>query len=145
MMHQGQLDAAYRIGGDYDFSGYFDAVAPWVSAADYAVVNLETPVAGPKYSGYPCFNAPDKYVDALTAAGFDMMLTANNHTLDRRDKGLRTTVKTLDAKGIDHIGTYPMPRHAPGRYLASKTSRASKWDFSTTPTAPTAYASRAMS
>ena len=107
MMHQGQLDAAYRTGGDYDFSGYFDAVAPWISAADYAVVNLETPVAGPKYSGYPCFNAPDKYVDALIEAGFDMMLTANNHTLDRRDRGLCTTIKTLDAKGVDHIGTYP--------------------------------------
>ncbi len=106
MMHQGQIDAAYRTDGSYDFGGYFDAVAPWVSAADYAVVNLETPVAGPKYSGYPCFNAPDSYVDALTAAGFDMMLTANNHTLDRRDRGVRATIKTLDAKGVDHIGTY---------------------------------------
>lgn len=35
-----------------------------------------------------------------------MMLTANNHTLDRRDRGLYTTIKTLDAKGVDHIGTY---------------------------------------
>lgn len=53
MMHQGQLDAAYRTGGDYDFSGYFDAVAPWISAADYAVVNLETPVAGPNIRDIP--------------------------------------------------------------------------------------------
>ena len=106
MMHQGQIDAAQRADGTYDFGGYFDAIAPWVIEADYAVVNLETPVAGPKYSGYPCFNAPDSYVDALKSAGFDMMLTANNHTLDRGDRGLRTTVSTLNAKGVDHIGTY---------------------------------------
>ena len=55
-----------------------------------APTTLKTTKAFPKYSGYPCFNAPDKYVDALIEAGFDMMLTANNHTLDRRDRAFRT-------------------------------------------------------
>ncbi len=35
-----------------------------------------------------------------------MMLTANNHCLDRRDKAARRTLKALDRMGIDHIGTY---------------------------------------
>lgn len=34
------------------------------------------------------------------------MLTANNHTLDRRDRGLHLTIDSLDAAGIEHIGTY---------------------------------------
>ena len=69
-------------------------------------MNLETPVAKAPYSGYPQFNAPDSYPAALAAAGFDLFLTANNHTLDRREKGLKRTAATLDSLGLAHIGTY---------------------------------------
>lgn len=107
MMHQAQLDRARHTGGTYDFSGYFAAIQPYVTSADYAVVNLETPVsATQRYSGYPCFNAPASYIDALADAGFDMFLTANNHTLDRGDRGLRATLDELDSRRLDHIGTY---------------------------------------
>ena len=106
MMHTGQLEAARRGNGVYDYSDCFSAIAPYISAADYAVVNLETPVAKAPYSGYPQFNARDSYPRALAAAGFDLFLTANNHTLDRRDRGLCRTVATLDSLGLPHIGTY---------------------------------------
>ncbi|MDE7142724.1 MAG: CapA family protein, partial [Muribaculaceae bacterium] len=91
----------------YDYSDCFTPVADIISGADFAVVNLETPVAGGHYSGYPCFNAPDSYVEALRDAGFDLFLTANNHTLDRRDKGLKRTVALLDSLALPHLGTYP--------------------------------------
>ncbi len=109
MQHQGQLDQALSEGGgkDYDYSKCFSLIAPDIISADYAVCNLEVPLAGgPDYSGYPCFSAPDSYAKALKDAGFDLMLTANNHCLDRRDKGARNTLKTLDRLKIDHIGTY---------------------------------------
>lgn len=106
MQHQGQLDAARRSDGTYDYSECFSAVESYISTADYAVVNLETTLGGSPYSGYPCFCTPDSYVDVLADAGFDMMLNANNHTLDRRDRGLRRTIDVLDRKGIPHIGTY---------------------------------------
>lgn len=106
MMHQKQIDVARQSDDSYDYSGCFGNIAPLVSEADYAVVNLETPVAGGRYSGFPCFNAPDSYVDALKDAGFDMFLTANNHILDRHDAGLIRTVDILDIKDVDHIGTY---------------------------------------
>ena len=89
MQHSAQLDAARRPGGSYDYSGCFDSIAPLLNMADFAVVNLETPVGDPPYTGYPCFNAPESFAKALSDAGFDLMLTANNHTLDRRSKGLR--------------------------------------------------------
>ena len=107
MMHQAQIDAARTRDGEYDFSECFEAIRPYVSTADYAVVNLETPVSpSQRYSGYPCFNAPPAYIDALAEAGFDLFLTANNHTLDRSDRGLRATLDCLDGRGLDHIGTY---------------------------------------
>ena len=108
MQHQAQLDEALRIGGDhYDYSDCFSLIAPEIIAADYAVVNLEVPLGGgPDYSGYPCFSAPDSYAMALKDAGFDLFLTANNHCLDRGDKGVRRTVKILSELGVDHTGTW---------------------------------------
>ena len=106
MAHGPQLRAALQPDGTYDFNPCFDRLRHEISGADYAVVNLETPVSGGKYSGYPMFNAPDSYVEALRDAGFDLFLTANNHTLDRGDAGLRKTLHLLDSLGLDHIGTY---------------------------------------
>lgn len=106
MQHQAQLDAARQTDGTYDYNACFEAVAPLIQAADYAVVNLETPVGESNFTGYPCFNSPISFAHALKNAGFNLMLTANNHTLDRRDKGLHSTINALDNANIDHIGTY---------------------------------------
>lgn len=106
MQHIAQIERAARKDGTHDYSGYFDNIAGYVGGADYAVVNLETPLGGKPYSGYPCFCAPDSYAAELKKAGFDMCLTANNHTLDRRHKGLARTLDVLDSLGIDHAGTY---------------------------------------
>lgn len=113
MQHQAQLDEALRIGGNhYDYSDCFSLIAPEIIAADYAVVNLEVPLGGgPRYSGYPCFSAPDAYAKALMDAGFDLFLTANNHCLDRGDEGVRRTVKVLTDMGVDHTGTWHDASH----------------------------------
>lgn len=109
MQHQAQLDRALQLGGGsrYDYSDCFSLIAPEIMKADYAVCNLEVPLGGgPDYSGYPCFSAPDSYAAALRDAGFDLLLTANNHCLDRRDKAARRTLTALDSLRIDHIGTF---------------------------------------
>ena len=77
-----------------------------VEAADYAVVNLETTFAGgPKYSGYPAFNSPDGMAQGLKDLGFDLCLTANNHSLDKGWSGLSRTLDVLDETGLAHVGT----------------------------------------
>lgn len=106
MQHRKQLEVAVLPDGSFDYSMCFKEITPWVSKADYAVVNLETPLGDNDFSGFPRFNSPVSYAEALKAAGFDMMLTANNHTLDRRDAGLRRTIAALDSLKVDHIGTY---------------------------------------
>lgn len=106
MQHKAQLDAAYCGDDKYNYTECFEPVRSIISDADFAVVNLETPLGGPPYRGYPCFSAPDSYAEALVEAGFDLLLTANNHTLDARDRGLKRTVSVLDSIAIPHIGTY---------------------------------------
>lgn len=109
MQHQAQFDRAKELGAGngYDFTGCFTYIAPTITEADYAVCNLEVPLGGgPDYTGFPCFSAPDSYAVALKDAGFDLFLTANNHCLDRHDKGARRTLTALDKLGVDHIGTY---------------------------------------
>ena len=106
MQHQRQIDAARRPDGSLDYSPYFTSIEPYISSADYAVVNLEAPLGGAPYSGYPMFCAHDNYVSTLTDTGFDLVLLANNHILDRRDRGVRRTVSTLESKGIPWIGAY---------------------------------------
>lgn len=111
MQHQRQLDAARRPDGSYCYDGYFDAVKPYIESADFAVVNLETPLGGAPYSGYPMFCAPDSYLDALTDAGFDLMLAANNHCLDRHDKGIIRTISQFEKRSIPYAGIYRNQAH----------------------------------
>lgn len=105
MMHQAQIDAA-KIGRTYNYAPCFTPVGSLIQGADYAVVNLETPLGTSNFTGYPCFNAPVAYAEALRNAGFDLFLTANNHTLDRRERGLAYTIQALDSLQIPHLGTY---------------------------------------
>ena len=106
MQHAPQITAAQQSDGTYDYSPCFQYIEDDVRWADFAVVNLECPLGGKPYTGYPCFSAPDNYAMQLRDVGFDLFLTANNHCLDRRDKGLMRTCQMLDSLGIPHIGTY---------------------------------------
>ena len=107
MVHSPQMkDAYHRQTETYDFSPMFSSVRPVISAADYAIVNLETTLAGPAYTGYPKFSAPDSFAEALQDAGFDLLLTANNHSYDRQFVGVCRTLDVLDELGLAHVGTY---------------------------------------
>ena len=106
MQHAPQITAAQRADGTYDYSQCFEHLMGDITWADLAVVNLECPLGGKPYTGYPCFSAPDSYAKQLKDVGFDLFLTANNHCLDRRDKGLVRTCEMLDSLGVPHIGTY---------------------------------------
>lgn len=105
MQHQAQIDAA-RTSQGYDYSDCFKHVKAKISRADIAIGNLEVTLGGKPYRGYPAFSAPDEFLYALKDAGFDVLLTANNHCLDRGKKGVLRTVVLLDSLGIAHTGTF---------------------------------------
>jgi len=106
MQHSPQISAARQPDGSFDYSACFQHVQEDIEWADIAVVNLECPLGGKPYTGYPAFSAPDEYARQLRDVGFDLFLTANNHCLDCRDRGLVRTCQMLDSLSIPHIGTY---------------------------------------
>ncbi len=106
MQHIAQIESALQTDGTYSYKECFTYVKEQVSEANLAICNLEVTLGGEPYRGYPQFSAPDEFASALKDAGFDILLTANNHCLDRRNKGLIRTLNVLDSLGIAHVGTY---------------------------------------
>jgi poly-gamma-glutamate synthesis protein (capsule biosynthesis protein) len=98
MGHMPQISAA-KCPDDslcnYDFSPCYQFLKPYIDSADFAIVNLETTLAGEPYSGYPQFSSPDEALYAPLNAGFDLFLLANNHIADRGKKGLNRSVEIV--------------------------------------------------
>lgn len=105
-----QYSAEVYKSGNYDFSSIFQYIQKDVTELDYAVANLETTLAGTDngypYSGYPSFNCPDSLVDGVKNAGFDMLLTANNHSYDTNMTGYKRTISVIVENGLETLGTY---------------------------------------
>ncbi|HEY9046006.1 MAG TPA: CapA family protein [Ohtaekwangia sp.] len=107
MGHDSQIAAAYNAATKkYDYTSCFQYVKPYIENADLAIGNLEVTLAGPPHKGYPQFSSPDALAQTLKAVGFDALVTANNHCVDRGRKGLERTVMMLDSLKIPHTGTF---------------------------------------
>lgn len=53
------------------------------------------------------FRSPQRYVQNLVNAGFDVMSLANNHAGDFGEAGRKSTIKTLEEAGLYHTGQLP--------------------------------------
>ena len=107
MNHGPQLRAAYRKETkQYDFSENFKYVASIFKKSDIVVANLETTIGVKPYSGYPQFSAPAALVRDCKKAGITHFGTANNHSCDKRKRGIVNTIKVLDTMQVAHFGTY---------------------------------------
>ncbi len=106
MQHGPQIKAALQSDGTYNYDECFAGIKNEIERADVAIGNLEVTLGGKPYAGYPQFRAPDEYLRACIDAGFDILLTANNHCLDSRRAGLERTIMMMDSLKVPHLGTY---------------------------------------
>ncbi len=108
---------------DDGYASLWSAARPLIAAADVAYANLEGPIAPgvdragrevpdpgrvfdrTVYTGFPRFNYHPSLADDLVVSGFDIVSTANNHSLDRHAIGVDRTLEVLDAAGLAHAGT----------------------------------------
>ena len=111
LIHELLLDNS-KSGDDYAFDKHFEKITPIIKKVDYAVANFEITLGGKKegkpkngYTCFPMFNSPDSVGTALKNAGFDLLLTSNNHCYDTGFNGVKRTVDTLRGMGIKTTGT----------------------------------------
>ena len=90
LMHEGVVKSGLMDDGTYNFDHLYTNIAKDISSADIKIVNQETILGGSDfaYTGYPTFNSPWALGDAEVKAGFNIILHATNHTLDKGLKGV---------------------------------------------------------
>lgn len=100
LIHKGVYDAAAVKGGGYDFRPMLRLVKSRIAPHDMAFYNQETILGGTKLglSTYPRFNSPQEVGDAFLDAGFNLVSLANNHTLDRGEKGVLASLEYWNGK-----------------------------------------------
>lgn len=108
LMHNTQIMAGLQPDGTYNFANYFKEVEDLLREGDYTSVCFEAPMAGAKwgYTGYPIFNSPDEIATTFKNSGFDLVVTANNHILDRGIDGALRTLQIYKDVGLNTVGTY---------------------------------------
>lgn len=90
LMHTRVIDSGLTEDGTYNYDHLFANIADSIAEADLAIVNQETIFGGDdkEFTGYPTFNSPTALGDAEAAAGFDVILHATNHALDKNSAGV---------------------------------------------------------
>ncbi|MGM9604136.1 MAG: CapA family protein, partial [Faecousia sp.] len=107
LMHQPVFASCQQSDGSYNFESIFRYIKDTITSLDYAVANLETTFGGDAYTyqGNPAFNCPDALADYVADAGFDMLLTANNHAGDTMGPGIKRTVERVRESGLVALGS----------------------------------------
>ena len=97
-------DAATETG--YDFSSMFEPVREMLSGPDLTIANQESIAAGSELglSSYPTFNSPHEISDTLKNVGIDIVSLANNHSLDKGERGILKAIEYYNKIGMPYVG-----------------------------------------
>ena len=91
---------------DYDYTQTFLDVGYLLGKADVSVLNFEGNLVGAPY-GTKYASAPNSMMQALNAAGVDLIQLANSYSIYNGMSGLRTTIEGVRAAGMEPLGVYP--------------------------------------
>ena len=94
LLHGGIHNSSLQPDGSYDYTHVFEHTIDKISAADIAVANQEVILGGVEIgvSSYPSFNSPQEFGTALVNTGFDVVLHASNHTMDKDSVAILNTI-----------------------------------------------------
>lgn len=124
LMHMRINKTGIKEDGTIDFSHLFTHTTEMISAADIAIVNQEIILGGPELgiSGYPTFNTYYEVGDALVEAGFDVVLHATNHAVDKGKKGVLNCLSYWDNTHpeIGVVGIYDSQEERDEIYVVEK-------------------------
>ena len=108
LIHTQVFQRALVDGGGrrYNFAPMFVKIRPYVRGADLALCQVETPMSGPPFTGYPVFNTPPELATAIRRTGWQACSTAGTHTLDQGQRGVAGTVRALNRAHVAHTGSF---------------------------------------
>ncbi len=108
MGHGRQIKAAWDEDSQrHDFSHNYIYLKDIFDSIDIVAGNLEVPlVDAPPYRGYPLFRSPQILAENLKDAGFNLLLTANNHSNDAGHRAFLNTIDVIEELGIYQTGTF---------------------------------------
>lgn len=94
-----------QTSGDFDYTKAFMDVASVFADADISLLNFEGNVCGAPY-GSATSSAPQKMLDALRAAGVDLLQMANSQSVTNGMNGLISTLGNVRASGLEPVGAF---------------------------------------
>ncbi|PPA69970.1 CapA family protein [Jeotgalibacillus proteolyticus] len=108
LLHDRVYELAKTAPGTYDFDIFFEQVKPLLSAPDFLMANQESIPGGIEFglSSYPAFNSPQEIIHTLKDAGVDMIIAANNHTIDRGIPPLINALDLYDELELPYAGAF---------------------------------------
>ena len=109
LIHSSIYNRAKRAGtnGEYNFDFPYEQVLDYISVADLAILNQETIVNDVfEPSSYPLFSSPTDLGDKMLSMGFNAFSIANNHVIDKGERGLIATLDYWDSKDVPVVGAY---------------------------------------
>lgn len=107
MQHDVQNEVEKANGFKYDIE-LDDKLAQTLSEC-ISIGNLETTLSNVELTGFPSFSTHSNLAYNFLSKYFDILCTANNHTLDYSAKGVLSTAAILNKSKIFHTGTIADP------------------------------------
>lgn len=107
LIHRFVYEDAYQGNNTYSFKKMFTEVKDLISGSDLAYYNQESNIGGKALglSAYPRFNSPEEIGDDMINLGFNLVSLANNHTMDKGEKGVINSVNYWKTKpGVYYTG-----------------------------------------
>ncbi len=89
LLHKSVYEDA-RTDSGFDFTPMLESIASLLKPYDVRFYNQETILGGTQLglSTYPVFNSPQEFGDSMLKLGFNLVSLANNHTLDKGERGV---------------------------------------------------------
>lgn len=112
LLHSPVYDDGLQADGTYNFASQMSGLGDISTGYDLKYYNQESILGGTQLglSTYPCFNSPQEAGDAMVSMGFNLVSTANNHSLDKGEKGIRSSLeywaRQEQEHGVHTAGTY---------------------------------------
>jgi len=104
-------DRVYNVAktdDSYDFAPMLKEMKPYLQAGTVTFANQESVMGGSKIgvSTYPSFNSPKEIGEQLQEYGVDVVNLANNHTLDRGEDAILSSIKHWKDLDMTYFGAY---------------------------------------